>query len=74
LVILDKNPLSNIQNTESIRSVMLNGRLYDADTLNEIGNYNLKRSKFFFEMPGSANAWPATGETFGHQPTCLCGK
>ncbi|NUO00900.1 MAG: amidohydrolase family protein, partial [Saprospiraceae bacterium] len=74
LVVLDKNPLSNIQHTESIRYVMLNGRLYDADTLNEIGNYNRKRSKFYFEIEGSANAWPTTGTSFGHQPTCLCGK
>ncbi len=74
LVILDKNPLTNIQHTEAIRYVMLNGRLYDADTLNEIGNYDRKRSQFYFEMEGSANAWPAMGESFGHQPTCLCGK
>lgn len=29
LIVLDKNPLENIQNTESIRYVMVNGRLYD---------------------------------------------
>lgn len=74
LVILDKNPLTDIQNTEAIRYVMLNGRLYDADTLNEIGNYNRKRSKFYFEMEGSGNLFPSLGESFGHQPTCLCGK
>jgi len=36
LVILDKDPLANIRNTNSIRYVMKNGRLYEGDTLNEI--------------------------------------
>ena len=38
LVVLDRNPLENIRNSESMSMVMLNGRLYDAKTLNEIGN------------------------------------
>ncbi len=36
LVILDKNPLDNIRNTNSIRYVMKNGRLYDGNTLDEV--------------------------------------
>lgn len=36
LVVLDRNPLEDIANTLSIRQVMKNGRLYDADTLDEI--------------------------------------
>jgi imidazolonepropionase-like amidohydrolase len=36
LVVLDANPLDNIRNTNTIRYVMKNGRLYDGDTLNEI--------------------------------------
>ena len=36
LVILDKNPLTDIRNTNSVSLVMKNGRLYDADTLDEI--------------------------------------
>ena len=35
LVILDANPLEDIHNTDRVERVMLNGRLYDADTLNE---------------------------------------
>ncbi len=35
LVILSANPLDNIRNTNAIESVMMNGRLYDGDTLNE---------------------------------------
>ena len=36
VVVLDRNPLENIQNTNSIRYVMKNGRLYEGNTLNEI--------------------------------------
>jgi imidazolonepropionase-like amidohydrolase/Tol biopolymer transport system component len=35
LIVLDANPLENIQNTAKIAEVMKNGRLYDAATLNE---------------------------------------
>ncbi len=36
LVVLDKNPLENIRNTNSVNSVMKNGRLYDGNTLDEM--------------------------------------
>ncbi|MDW3652890.1 MAG: amidohydrolase family protein [Bacteroidia bacterium] len=36
LIILDKNPLTNIRNTNSVRYVMKNGRLYEGNTLNEV--------------------------------------
>jgi hypothetical protein len=36
LVVLDRNPLDNIRNTNSVRYVMLDGRLRDAETLAEI--------------------------------------
>ena len=36
LQVLDKNPLDDIRNTNTIRYVMKNGRLYDGSTLNEV--------------------------------------
>jgi hypothetical protein len=36
LLILDADPLADIKNTLSIQSVMKNGRLYDASTLDEV--------------------------------------
>ena len=36
LVVLDANPLEDIHNTEKIRYVMKNGRLYEGETLNEV--------------------------------------
>ncbi len=35
LLLMSRNPLVDIKNTLSLRSVMKNGRLYDADTLDE---------------------------------------
>ena len=49
LVVMDRNPLENIRNSESIAMVMLNGRLYDAGTLNEIGNHPRTRGKLYWE-------------------------
>jgi Tol biopolymer transport system component len=36
LLVLEANPLEDIRNTNTIRYVMKNGRLYDGDTLNEV--------------------------------------
>ena len=50
LIVLDRNPLENIRHTETIRMVMLNGRLYDHD-LNEIGTRERKRAQFWWSRP-----------------------
>ena len=39
LIVLDANPLANIRNTASVRYVMVNGRIYDASTMAQIGNH-----------------------------------
>lgn len=65
LIVLDKNPLDNIRNTESIRYTMVNGRLYDAATLNETGNYNRERKPFYWEFSKNAGSFPWY-ETEGH--------
>ncbi len=36
LVVLDKNPLDDIRNTNKIRYVMKNGEMFDGDTLNQL--------------------------------------
>lgn len=36
LVVLDQNPLVNLRNTNTVRYVMKNGRLYDGNTLEEM--------------------------------------
>ena len=61
LIVLDENPLEDLRNTESLSSVMLNGRLYDAATLNEIGNHPGERPLLYWErlpsvLPAAAPA------------------
>jgi imidazolonepropionase-like amidohydrolase/Tol biopolymer transport system component len=73
LIILDKNPLEDIQNSNSVIYTMINGRLYDINTMNEIGNYNTKRSKFYFEMDGYNQGVPFNTNTNSFTtPTCSC--
>jgi imidazolonepropionase-like amidohydrolase/Tol biopolymer transport system component len=73
LIVLDKNPLDEIYNTESIRYTVINGRIYDADQMTEIGNYNKPRTPFYWELDKHAGAFPLheESETIPH---CLCGK
>ncbi|HWW60382.1 MAG TPA: amidohydrolase family protein, partial [Thermoanaerobaculia bacterium] len=57
LAVLDANPLENIRNTESVHYTVVNGRVFDAATMDEIGNHPRTRQKFFFETEGN-DAWP----------------
>src|SRR5690606_31807693 len=36
MIILDANPLDDIRNTERIKYVIINGRVYDPETMNEV--------------------------------------
>src|SRR5687767_3809501 len=50
LVVLDANPLDNIRNTNTIRFVMKNGRLYDGNTLDEV--YPRQKKNTFYWQTG----------------------
>ncbi len=52
LVIMDKNPLENIRNTNTISHVMKNGRLYDGNTLDEIYPREKKAPDFYWVQEG----------------------
>jgi imidazolonepropionase-like amidohydrolase len=49
VIVMDKNPLDDIHNSDSVRYTILNGRVYDAMTMNEIGARRLERRPFYFE-------------------------
>ncbi|TQV72136.1 amidohydrolase family protein [Aliikangiella marina] len=49
LVVLDIDPIESIYETDKVNMVMKNGRLYDSQTMNEIGNHPKKRAPMFFE-------------------------
>jgi adenine deaminase len=50
LVVMNDNPLDNIRNSNTIKYVMVNGRLYDADSMNEIGNREKPRLRFWWQQ------------------------
>jgi imidazolonepropionase-like amidohydrolase len=49
LVVLDRNPLTDIRNSDSVAMVMANGRLYDAVTLNQVAPEKKERPKLYWE-------------------------
>ena len=59
LIVLDSNPLENIRNSESVRYTIVNGRIFDAATMNEIGNHPRTRQPFWFQVSGN-DAWGRT--------------
>jgi hypothetical protein len=53
LQVLDRNPLVDIAHISTIRYVMKNGRLYEADTLKEIWPRTRELGKQWWQMTGS---------------------
>ena len=73
LVVLDANPLDDIHNSEKIAYTMINGRIYDARTMNEVGNRAKERLPFFWETPGASDAFIWHGEAHGYvRGQCGC--
>ncbi|WP_026063255.1 amidohydrolase family protein [Pedobacter arcticus] len=55
LIVLNANPLDDIRNSEKIRYTMVNGRLFDVSTMNEIGNKEKPRNMFWWQFSKSEN-------------------
>ncbi len=49
ILVVDGDVSTDIRLSDKVVYTMVNGRLYDADTMNEVGNYDNKRAKFYFE-------------------------
>lgn len=58
LIVMNENPLDDIRNSESIIYTVINGRMYDTETMNEIGNHPKERSKFYWENSKYNQAFP----------------
>ena len=73
LIVLDGDPLEDIYNTEKVMFTMLNGRLYDAATMNEIGNRPKDRLPFWWEQLGYDERfdWHAVTGT-DNETGCVC--
>jgi Tol biopolymer transport system component/imidazolonepropionase-like amidohydrolase len=61
LVILDEDPLNNIRNTNTVKMVMKNGRLYDADNLDQVYPLKLKAKNFDWQVE-NPNSLPGINE------------
>jgi imidazolonepropionase-like amidohydrolase len=73
LIIMENNPLEDIKNSNSVIYTMVNGRLFVVDSMNEIGNYDNKRGKFYFEVDGYNQGVPINIKTNSFTtPTCSC--
>jgi len=49
MIVVDGDVASDIRLSDKVSYTMINGRLYNAETMDEIGNYDNKRAKFYFE-------------------------
>ena len=58
-VVLDKNPLEDIRNTDSVAMVSIDGRLYDSSSMNQIAPDVRERGELWFEHEGSNALWNA---------------
>ncbi len=73
LIVLNSNPLDDIRNSEKIQYVMINGRLFDAESMSELGETVKPRSKFWWQYNKAGNYMEPDGVsetwTFTH-PEC----
>jgi Tol biopolymer transport system component/imidazolonepropionase-like amidohydrolase len=54
VIVIDGNPLADIRVSEKVTYTMVNGRLYDAATMNQVGNHPKERGPLWWEM---SRAW-----------------
>jgi imidazolonepropionase-like amidohydrolase/Tol biopolymer transport system component len=49
IIVIDGNPLEDIYKTENVVYTILNGRIYESETMDEVGNNDVKRPAFWWE-------------------------
>ncbi len=62
LVVIDGDPLQDLRRSEFVLYTMINGRLYEAATMNQVHPDKVARRPFFFEKEGGDTIHPATLE------------
>ncbi|MEM9293903.1 MAG: amidohydrolase family protein [Acidobacteriota bacterium] len=61
IIVLDENPLEDIQNTDSVAYVLLDGRLYDARSMDRLWPDPQPRPELYFEGADDLGASCSTG-------------
>lgn len=74
LVVFAADPLDNIRNTEHVDYVMVNGRLFDAGTMAEIGGRGRAAPIFYWQRHGAGAANAAGIGLPGPAAQCHCPK
>jgi cytosine/adenosine deaminase-related metal-dependent hydrolase len=54
VIVIDGDPLDDIRVSEKVDYTMVNGRLYDASNMNQVGNHPRERGPLWWEM---SRAW-----------------
>ena len=72
LAIIDGNPLADLKVTEKVTMVMVNGRLFDTETLNELREGVSDRDPLYWEEHHTEIGLP--GEMSGEGVFCSCGR
>lgn len=62
VAVIDGDPLTDIRSSENVQWVVLNGRVYDAATLDEVGNHPRKRLPFFWQVEKPAFSFDANAK------------
>jgi len=60
LVVIDGNPLKDLRRSEYVTHTMINGRLYETATMNQVAPDQVERQAFFFELEGGDTVHPST--------------
>lgn len=71
LVVVDGNPVQDIRDSDNTALVMVNGRLFDAGTMAEIGGLNRPAPQFFWQRSGNG---VQMGVEYGPTAPCHCPK
>lgn len=72
LFVVDGDVLSNLRLSENVSYTMLNGRLYESSTMNQLAPDRVERSPFFFQREGG-HVWVAETMQRIHQLSVLHG-
>ncbi len=69
LVVIDGDILKDIRSSKNITHTMINGVLYDANSMNQLNAGGKKRSPFYWELPGCQDSGTLH---HGSQSKCSC--
>jgi cytosine/adenosine deaminase-related metal-dependent hydrolase len=67
LAVIDGDPLADLRRSEYVSWVVLNGRVYDTATMDQIAPSSVPRRPFYFEREGGDTIHPAAARWYQEQ-------